>query len=172
MSERRKLVIGVVGSGKPASKAEKHARELGALIAENGWVLLTGGRAAGVMDAVNQGAEEKDASSVRIGILPNAGAKISDHVAVAIITDLNNARNNIIGLSSDMLVACGVDGAGTASEIALALKNEKDVILLAPSDLAREFFQALGGQKVFVASTPGEAVEQIQEICRRAAGNA
>lgn len=157
----RKPVIAVVGVGRDVEPAVSNARKLGRLIAENGWVLITGGRNAGVMKAANEGA--KEAGGLTIGILPNADAEVSPAVDVAIVTDTGQARNNIIVLSADVVVACGVDGAGTASEVALALKNGKHVILLGASEEAKAFFRTVGNDRVRVAASPEEAVGTIIE---------
>jgi uncharacterized protein (TIGR00725 family) len=154
----RRSVIAVVGAGREVEPAIVHARELGRLIAENDWILITGGRDAGVMRAANEGAKSVT-DSLTIGILPNRDAKVSPAVDVAIVTDTGNARNNIIVLSADVVIACGVDGAGTASEVALALKNRKQVVLLGVNEAAREFFTGIGGDSVHIAETPGEAIE-------------
>ena len=58
---------------------------MGRLIAEAGFVLVTGGRAAGVMDAANEGAKSVD-GSLTIGILPNAGAELSEFVDVPVMS--------------------------------------------------------------------------------------
>ncbi|VVB79132.1 Uncharacterised protein [uncultured archaeon] len=43
-----KKIIGVMGPGKEATKKDiKNAIEIGKLIADNGWVLLTGGQKSG-----------------------------------------------------------------------------------------------------------------------------
>jgi uncharacterized protein (TIGR00725 family) len=158
-------VVGVVGTGKDDGQAVKHASALGKLLAAEGWVVLTGGRNAGVMRAVSEGA--KKAKGLTVGILPNKTSGVSPAVDIAIITDLNNARNNLIGLSSNVVIACGIDGPGTASEVALALKNDKKVILLGVDETARAFFRALGKNQVFFADTPVEAVQIIkkQKLC-------
>jgi uncharacterized protein (TIGR00725 family) len=154
-------VVGVVGSGDDSRPAVAVARRLGELLAREGWVVLSGGRNAGVMRAVNEGAK-KVPGSLTVGILPNAAAAVAPDVDVVIVTDLNNARNNVIGLSSNVLIACGVDGPGTASEVALALKNGKPVILLGVDDLTRDFFQRMEG-RLDLARTPEEAVQIIRE---------
>ncbi len=120
----RQIIIGVMGSGEKATATDiKNAYKLGDLIAQRRWTLLTGGRNVGVMDAVNKGA--KSANGLTIGILPRENQKdISEAVDIAIFTDMGNARNNINVLSSDVVIACGM-GAGTASEVALALKANK-----------------------------------------------
>lgn len=156
-----RFVVGVVGSNTEAAKAE--ASQLGNLIAQEKWVVMSGGRDSGVMEAVNKSAS--DAGGLTIGILPNQNSRIAPGVQVAVITDMNNARNNVIGLSSDVLVACGVDGAGTASEVALALKNEKHVILLAADPQAIAFFQGLEPEKVHDVNRPEEVIGKIREVC-------
>ena len=125
----RKKIVAVVGPGDGASAADiALGRELGKLIAERGWILLSGGRAVGVMDAVNKGA--KAAGGLTVGVIPSTRDAISEAVDIAMVTDMGGARNNIIVLSSDVVISCGVGGAGTASEVALALKAKKHVVLL------------------------------------------
>jgi uncharacterized protein (TIGR00725 family) len=157
----RKAVIAVVGSGKDTGPDLSTAREMGRLIAANGWVLITGGRNAGVMKAANMGAKQAD--GLTIGILPNRDAEVSPDVDVAVVTDTGQARNNIIVLSADAVVACGVEGPGTASEIALAIKNGKPVIILGGSDAAHSFFGEIGGDRVENAETPAAAMKLIKE---------
>jgi uncharacterized protein (TIGR00725 family) len=156
----RKTVIAVIGTGGDIARAVADASELGRLIADNGWVLISGGRDAGVMKAANEGA--KKGGGLTIGILPTVDAEVSPDVDVAIVTDTGQARNNIIVLSADVVVACGVDGAGTASEVALALKNGKPVILLGATEAAGDFFHGIGGERVITANTPAEAAHLIR----------
>ena len=153
----RKPTVAVIGAGREIELATSDAWELGRLVASNGWILITGGRDAGVMRAANEGAKEID-GSLTIGILPSADVKISPEVDVAIITDTGQARNNIIVLSADVVIACGVDGAGTMSEVALALKNEKPVILVGVDEEARRFFMRISNGLHF-ADGPSEAIE-------------
>jgi uncharacterized protein (TIGR00725 family) len=159
----RKIIIGVMGPGNDASLADlNHAYALGQEIALQGWILLTGGRKAGVMDAGSRGA--KAAGGLTLGILPTENSQgISEAVDIAIFTDLGNARNNINVLSSDVVIACGM-GLGTASEVALALKNGKNVILLTENQDSKRFFSNLSPEKVFFAETPTEAIALVKKI--------
>jgi uncharacterized protein (TIGR00725 family) len=161
---KRESVIAIIGTGREVEPVVSKARDLGRLVAENGWVLITGGRDAGVMKAANEGA--KEAAGLTIGILPNREADISPDVAVAIITDAGEARNNIIVLSADVVVACGIDDPGTASEVALALKAGKPVIMLGASEAAKEFFTGIGGKGVHIAESPIEALQIMREVLR------
>jgi uncharacterized protein (TIGR00725 family) len=163
-----KFIVGVIGAGRASTLDEENARALGELIARAGWVVLSGGRDAGVMRAVNEGAKRVE-GSLTVGILPCNGSDegtVSKDVDVAIYTGMGNARNNINVLSSHVVVACGASGPGTVSEIALALKAPapRHVVLLTDDEAAISFFKQLGGERVTVASTPMEAIEQIKQI--------
>jgi len=138
------------------------AEELGRRIAEAGWAMLCGGRNSGVMAAACRGTHAVGGTA--IGVLPgptDAGA--SPYLTIAIRTGMGSARNTINALSSDVVVVCGM-GAGTASELALALKEGKQVILLNASRISREFWQDLAPGQVVVAETVDEAVERIQTV--------
>lgn len=152
-----------MGPGEQASSTElNNAYALGKHIATQGWVLLTGGRNTGVMDAASKGA--KAAGGLTVGILPtNNTTHLSDAVDIAITTDMGNARNNINVLSSDVVIACGM-GTGTASEIALALKSNKKVILLTDHQQSQQFFTALSKDHVFLAKSPREAIALVKDI--------
>jgi len=159
-------IIGVMGRGEGASDVDIHlAYELGQLIAENGWVLLSGGRNAGIMDGVNKGAKSR--GGLTIGIIPKTSDPVSEAVDVAIVTDMGGARNNINVLSSAVVVACGAGGAGTASEIALALKANKHVILLNESEVGQRYFKTIGADLVHIASSPAEAVKILSAILHK-----
>ncbi len=152
-----------MGPGDKATASDlKNAYELGQLIAQQGWVLLTGGRNVGVMDAASMGA--KAANGLTIGILPTDNTNaISEAVDIAIITDIGNARNNINVLSSDVVIACGM-GAGTASEIALALKGNKKVILLNDDEESQRFFKKLSSQNIYIVNSPSEGIRIAEKI--------
>ena len=162
----KKILIGVMGPGDSATAADlENAYELGKLIATEGWGLLTGGRKAGVMDAASKGA--KAAGGLTIGILPaNNTEALSEAVDIAIVTDMGNARNNINVLSSDVVIACGM-GTGTASEVALALKNGKKVVLLTDHQESQRFFTSLSPDNVFLAASPEAAIELVKTILRK-----
>jgi uncharacterized protein (TIGR00725 family) len=124
----RPPVIGVMGGASVDPHIMQLAYELGARIAENGWVLLNGGRDAGVMRASAQGAKSK--GGMTIGILPgDSKDQASPFIDIPIVTNMGDARNVINILSSDVVVALP-GSAGTISEIALALKNKKRLIFL------------------------------------------
>jgi uncharacterized protein (TIGR00725 family) len=159
----RKILIGVMGPGEAASKLEiDNAHELGGLIAQEGWILLTGGRNVGVMHAANLGAKELGGTT--IGILPSAKeTDTSPAVDIAIFTGMGSARNNINVLSSEVVIVCGMS-SGTASEAALALRAYKPVILLTDNQSARDFFPSIGAALLHVVDSPRQAIDTAKRI--------
>lgn len=158
----RKTIVGVMGPGENATPEDNEiAFELGKAIAEHGWIVLTGGRSFGVMDAAMKGAHEVD--GLTIGILPNDNAvNSSDHADIKILTGLGTARNMINVLSSQIIVVVGM-AAGTASEVALALKANKKVILLRQDEITIRFFKNIGTYKVMVANTVDECIAMVKD---------
>jgi len=152
-----------MGPGEAATDLEiENARELGRLIAREGWILLTGGRNVGVMHAANVGA--KELNGLTIGILPSArDTDTSPAVDIAIYTGMGSARNNINVLSSEVVIVCGMS-SGTASEAALALRADKPVILLTDNQSARNFFPSLAAKLLHIVDTPREAIELTKHL--------
>lgn len=152
-----------MGPGEGARPEENEmAYELGAAIAKEGWAVLTGGRSFGVMEAAMKGAA--DNKGLTIGVLPGettAGA--SPYAQIKLITGLGSSRNNINVLSSHVVVVLGM-AAGTASEVALAIKANKKIILLAQDELSIQFFQKIGTYRISVAKTVHETIEKIKDF--------
>lgn len=159
----KKTIIGIMGPGSGASNADlENAYQLGRLIAEESWVLLTGGRKVGVMDAASRGA--KTANGLTIGILPDNNINaVSEAVDIPIFTDMGNARNNINVLSSDVVIACGI-GSGTLSEIGLAIKNNKNVILLNNNLASQAFLKSLSPERIYIVESPEEAIATTKNL--------
>jgi uncharacterized protein (TIGR00725 family) len=157
-----KPVVGVMGPGEGATPEENiMAFELGQAIATEGWITLTGGRSFGVMDAVLKGASEAD--GLTIGILPTDTEQgASEHAQIRIVTGMNSGRNYICVLSSHIVVVLGMV-SGTASEVALALKANKKVILLNQDEVTVQFFKKIGTYKILVAKTVKETISHIKE---------
>ncbi|HBK68575.1 MAG TPA: TIGR00725 family protein [Firmicutes bacterium] len=159
----KKLIVGVMGGGEGASpEVCEMAYKLGGLIAKEGWVLLNGGWGVGVMEASARGAKEQN--GLTVGILPDRHTNlVSPFIDIPILTGMGDGRNFINILTSDVVVALP-GRSGTISEIALALKNGKNVILLNFSlgDLFVEYQKA--GIMIFV-SKPEEVIEEVKKIC-------
>ena len=157
----RKTVIGVMGGGSASASAAADAYELGRLIARRGWVLLCGGRRAGIMDAAAKGAVEN--GGVTIGILPDeSGADLSPYVQIPVLTGMGSARNVINVLSSNVVVACR-GGAGTVSEIALALKHGRPVVLM-NFDTGAIFDRWRASGQLQTADSASEVIARIEGL--------
>ena len=157
-----KVIIGVMGPGENATPEDNEiAFELGRAIAKEGWAVLTGGRSFGVMDAVMKGA--RDRGGLTIGILPDANEQnASENAEIRIVTGMGSGRNYISVLSSRVVVVLGM-AAGTASEVALAIKSNKKVILLNQDEITIRFFKNIGTYRVLVAKSVEEVITQIRE---------
>lgn len=158
-----RTIIGVMGGAVASTETTAAALELGRLIAENGWVLLNGGRDAGVMEASTRGAHE--AGGLVVGILPTDTVVGAGPVDIAIPTGMGDARNMINVLSSRVVVAL-TGGAGTVSEIALALKVGKPVVTLG-FPLGVPFTSYYERGQLVDVTTPADAIEAIQAALDR-----
>lgn len=120
-----------MGGQAPDPQTLKDALLLGERIAQRGCVVLTGG-GPGVMKAASEGASR--AGGLVVGILPSERGKPLDgypneFVDIAIYTGMSDARNAINVKTSHVLIALQ-GGAGTLSEIVLAIKTGTPVICL------------------------------------------
>lgn len=154
-----RIIVGVMGGGDVTPEVERDAFRLGELIAERGWVLLNGGRNAGVMAASAAGAHGK--GGLVVGILPGADQRgMSPDVDIPIITSMGSARNNINVQSSDVVIACA-GGTGTISEVALALKVGRPVVVLNFDALQSVFPKE---PQIRYVSTPDAALAAVEEL--------
>jgi len=126
----RRPIVAVFGGGGPKAPTEA-AHRLGRALAQMGVFVLTGGR-GGVMKNASKGALE--AGGHTIGILPwggpEADEKANKYVEHAVYTGLGEGRNYLNVLLCDAAVAMN-GGAGTLSEIGLALKLERPLVYFA-----------------------------------------
>ncbi len=157
-----KILVGIMGPGESATPEQNElAYELGAAVAREGWIVLTGGREFGVMEAAMKGAS--DANGLTIGVLPGESTQgASEYAQIKILTGMGSARNSINVLSSHAIVVVGM-AAGTASEVALAVKGSKKVILLKQDELTINFFKSIGTYRVIAVESVQEAVSLIRD---------
>lgn len=160
-----KTIVGIMGPGENARPEENEmAFALGKAVAEQGWIVLTGGRSFGIMEAAMKGAHE--GKGLTIGILPTENAQNSSDAAdIKILTGMGSARNMINVLSSHILVVIGM-AAGTASEVALAIKANKKIILLHQDEITIRFFKNLGSYRIMVANTVMETMQIIKDYLK------
>ncbi len=119
------LIVGVMGGSQCSKEQAEAAYRVGQQVATQNAVLLCGG-GSGVMEAAAKGAAE--AGGITVGVLWGGDKSSANrYIRIPIVTNLGDARNPINILSSDLVVAIGGSG-GTLSEIALALKNGKEVL--------------------------------------------
>lgn len=157
MKEAGNLYISVIGHSLGGASDAELAYAVGEEIARRGHVLVCGGL-GGVMEAASRGA--RDAGGVAVGILPGADrSKANRWLSVSIPTDMGHARNAIVALSGDAIIAiCG--GYGTLSEIAFGLKMGKPVIGLESWDLGECLQESA---RIVRAKTPRDAVDLAEE---------
>lgn len=160
----RRICVGVMGGAVTDPVTAGAARELGRLIAEQGWVLISGGRPTGVMQASVTGAHE--AGGLTVGVLYDEDRELAAAgLDLVLPTGMGAGRNVINVLSSDVVVACRGTG-GTLSEIALALRFGRPVVLL-DFDPGEAFLNACAADGRWVlADTPGDAIERVREFLK------
>ena len=150
----RPKVIMVSGGSIASEEDTDFAKRVGRLLAQAGAVVLTGG-GTGVMEAASRGAA--NAGGTALAVLPGSNATESPpnrYVSLAVFTGMGDARNSILVRSADAVIAIG--GAwGTLSEIALASKVGRPVVLLGTWDVSPPDRSIAVPPK---ASTPEEAV--------------
>lgn len=127
---------------------------------------MTGGRPAGVMQAAMRGATL--AGGFSLGIIPSADPRDAAPECDAVVASgLGEARNVLVVMSSDVVIACGMN-AGTASEVSFALAARRAVVLVAAEAHVSDFFLRIGGSLVSVATDPAEAISFARAQMERA----
>jgi hypothetical protein len=140
--------VAVVGPVEADEQQRWLAEEVGALLAEAGAVVVTGGL-GGVMEAACRGAKSRRGRT--LGLLPGDDrAAANGWVDLAVATGLGELRNGLVVRSSDAVIAVG-GGHGTLSEIALALKWGTPVVGLGGWDI----------EGMVQASDPRDAVARV-----------
>lgn len=123
------MQIGIIGSNSACcdDRLYEFAYKLGLYLSNKVVTVINGGM-NGTMEAVSKGIQDgKNKSAIVVGILPSdssdSGNKYSD---IKIPSGIGLARNSMIVLSSDVLIALG-GGAGTLSELSFAWQYGKTV---------------------------------------------
>ena len=148
--------VAVIGPSVPEGRdVVDAAREAGRLLAEQGYVVVTGGL-GGVMAAAAAGVSE--AGGTAVAILPGIDRDdASPGHRIVIPTGMGEMRNALIVRSVDAVLAIG--GAwGTLSEIALAARTGVPVVAVDSWDLP--------GPEVVACSTVPEAVATLASTLR------
>jgi len=165
MKNMERWYISVIGGSRCTAADYGLAEEIGSLIAQAGATLVCGGL-SGVMEAASRGA--KEAGGTTIGVLPGHDRSlVNPYIDYVLTTGMGHARNLIIASSGDAVIAVG-GTFGTLSEIGLAAKIGKPVVIVSGWRLQNDE-EAEG---VWYASSPDEAMELIKEALSRRASEA
>jgi len=168
MSFNYKGIISVIGSSEIDLNTAAKARKIGQLIAKNGFVLVCGGM-GGVMEAACRGCKEEN--GLTIGILPTENKSYANpYVDIKIPTPLGQARNTIVALTGDGVIAVA-GNAGTLSEICFAWIYDKPICVLTgvegwSAKMANQKLDFRRKDKIHEAHTPEEAVEKIISLIK------
>jgi conserved hypothetical protein, DprA/Smf-related, family 1 len=144
--------VSVIGGSSVDSATAATAEALGDVLASRGHTVICGGL-SGVMTAVCRGAKSEGGHT--IGILPgdDPGAA-NEFVDTPIATDLNHARNPLVVMNGDAVIA--IDGSsGTLSELGHALTLDKPV-----AGLDTHHIDGIDG--IEHVETPVAAVEYVE----------
>ena len=146
----------VSGAGEPRDPSlVETATTAGRLLAERGWLVLTGGL-GGVMAAAAAGVDE--AGGTAVAILPGVDrADASPGHAIVLPTGMGEMRNALLVRSADAVLAIG-GSWGALSEVALAARTGVPVVTIG-TDLP-----AFAGPEVQVAGSAEEAVRALTGI--------
>lgn len=150
------LRIGVIGAGAADPELEARAEVVGRRIARAGAVLVNGG-GGGVMAASARGAAAEGGLTVGLlqGDEPDAG---NPWLTLPLATGMGQGRNLLVVRAAEALVVVG--GAwGTLSEIALARKVRRPVVVLDPPHA--------GSLGLPICSDPAEAVTEALRRARQ-----
>jgi uncharacterized protein (TIGR00725 family) len=116
----------------------------------------------GVMQAAMIGAKRR--GGLTVGILPQHTPELaSEAVDIPIVTGMGEARNIVNVLTSRVVFVCGMS-AGTASEVALALKADRPTILVNAEPGSISFWQSMASPWLHHVTTAQEAVELAAQL--------
>ncbi len=122
--------IGLLGSNITTGNQTQFdfAEKLGKALIDNGFSIVNGGM-QGTMEAAAKGARTSNNYSPdkMMAILPVSDKQLGNpHSGTIIVTDMGTARNRLIVINSDAVIAIG-GGAGTLNEITLAWEMNKPI---------------------------------------------
>lgn len=141
--------VSVIGGGTVTEESLEVAHSTGRLLARGGHTVVCGGL-GGVMEAACRGA--KDGEGETIGILPtDRRADANDYVDTAIATGLGHARNALVAMNGDAVIAIGGSG-GTLSEIGFSFVYDRPIAGLDTHDVPG----------IEACETPEEAVTYVE----------
>ncbi|ELY46350.1 TIGR00725 family protein [Natronorubrum sulfidifaciens] len=124
--------VSVIGGGEISDEQAARAEAVGRELASRGHTVVCGGR-GGTMEAVCRGAKAEGGTT--IGILPSERhEQANDYVDIPIATGLGHARNALVPLNGDAVIALA-GGVGTLSELGFAGIYDRPVVGLEIHDV-------------------------------------
>lgn len=144
------------------------AEKIGAGIAQQGGILVCGGR-GGVMEAACRGAKAVD--GLTVGLLPDSKQEANAFIDVPLPTGLGMRRNFLVVSVADVVIAIG-GRWGTLSEICYAVIFEKPVVLVLGTggcvdELAAGSLMKENRAFLHVAASPEEAVQKAFMLAQK-----
>ncbi len=162
----RQRQVAIIGDAEASDAALAFAEELGRLIGEKGWALVSGGR-QGIMEAASKGCRE--AGGLVLGILPTGDDSAGNpYCHLLVPTGMGWTRNSLTALTGDAVVAIG-GRAGTLTEIAYAWSYGKPILAATGlggwSDrLAGQAIDDRRADRLTPVATPEEAARKLAEL--------
>lgn len=178
-TDRSRVLIGVIGSddhvGETISEhALQTAEQVGRLLAENGAILVTGGR-GGVMLACSKGAAL--AGGVVVGILPSLDrSEANAYVTVPLCTGLREIRNHLTITSSDAIIMIA-GSTGTLNEATITYGRRPLIVITGTGGWSDRLGTTLYGGAFFDQRNTAEVIfvgsaEEAVEAALSRAGSA
>ncbi|MEK7574919.1 MAG: TIGR00725 family protein [Patescibacteria group bacterium] len=172
--QKRKLQIAVIGSaaqseyrteGGASLAMQKAAEEVGFLLADQGAIVVTGGK-GGIMEAAARGA--KRGGGITVGVVKGGRRGVANNFTdVEMLTGMkaDGLDELFLVLMSDALIVLG-GGAGTLQEIAIAYRNKKPMVVLDGmggwgEKLSGKFVDERKLVKLVMANNPKDAVTRV-----------
>ncbi len=148
--------ISVIGGGSITDGDGDVATAVGRELGRRGYTVVCGGR-GGTMEAVCRGA--KATGGTTIGILPGEDrSAANEYVDTAIATGLGHARNALVPLNGDAVIALA-GSHGTLTEIGFAGIYDRPIVGLGTHDVP----------SVETVATPADAVDAVEDALDRRA---
>jgi uncharacterized protein (TIGR00725 family) len=167
MENNEKVQIGIIGDSKIRNKIQYDiCYDIGKEVAQANAILICGGR-GGIMAAACKGVY--DAGGISVGILPSneSDPEVNEYLTIRIPTFLHWARNILVPLASDGIIACG-GGAGTLSELAFTWMHKKPLVCISSipgwsQEIGERGFidHRKPRHKIMTAKTGSEAVKKV-----------
>lgn len=166
-------IVAVIGSAQPEKQAYETAFELGKRLCDAGFRVATGGF-SGVMEAALAGARSSDhyREGDTLAILPVYDFTKANRFADIVIPTGLGVSRNVVLVATGFAVVSVAGEVGTLSEIALAMRLQKPVLLLRGSGgwstrLSERTDWALQENGVNVVENVEQTVDRLLQLAQK-----